>query len=269
MGRRKRTGGPAFSLFAFQDIITCVMGIMLLLTLMMSLQIADAPGAQMASKVNTRAQELEKETSRLLVEIDQMESQLASQLSALNSGAILDPTLLSQSRDRAVREAAAAEKEMHRVAELVEFSQKQLQDVRLRFGEVDQITADSASLEQLISKRRQELEDLKSGRKRVYNAHESDARSCWIVEVSSPLDIRVAQMGKEGDAMSFAGIDALVAWTNTLNGDDIALMLLVKPSAANSLGQLSKSLVERKLAFGFDLLPQDAAVLEATEEPQP
>ena len=47
MARRPRSGAPAFSLFAFQDIITCVMGIMLLITLMMSLQIETATGTGM------------------------------------------------------------------------------------------------------------------------------------------------------------------------------------------------------------------------------
>lgn len=268
MGRRKRTGGPAFSLFAFQDIITCVMGIMLLLTLMMSLQIGEAPGAQMASKIDNRAKTLEAESRRLLNEIDEMESQLTSQLSALNSGAILDPTLLTQSRDRAVREAIAAQQESARVSEIVASSHKELENVRSRFADFEQVGQEAATLEEIRSKRHQELEDIRSGRKRVYNAHESDSKSCWLIEVSSPVDIRIAQMGNEETSTQLDDIDALIQWIETHQGDDTALMLLVKPDAATALKTLSKALSGKKLPFGFDLLPQDSAVLKSAEAPE-
>lgn len=269
MARRKRTGGPAFSLFAFQDIITCVMGIMLLLTLMLSLQIEEAPGAQMASKVNDRAKTLEAESRRLLNEIDEMELQLSIQLASLNSGAMLDPALLSQSRDRAVREAIAAQQESARVSEIVVSSRKQLEDIRLRFAELSQVEEESATLDEIRRKRHEELEDIRSGRKRVYNGHESNSKSCWLIEMSSPVDIRIAKMGNEESSTQLQGIEELIEWVETQQKEDTALMLLVKPDAANSLEPLSKALSGKKLPFGFDLLPQDSDVLKSAEANRP
>ncbi|MBL8819038.1 MAG: hypothetical protein JNL58_23620 [Planctomyces sp.] len=269
MSRRKRTGGPTFSLFAFQDIITCVMGIMLLLTLMMSLQITDAPGAQMASTVRSRADMLAEESRRLLTEISQMESQLSGQLSALNSGAILDTTLLAQSCDLAVRDAESAQAEAARVDKLVTSSLDELQEVRTRFSEIDNIKSETASLEQELNTLRQELEDVQSGKKRVYNAHESQAKTCWVVELSSPTDIRIGLMGHEDNQRKLAGIPELINWVGTIEGQGTALMLLVKPDAADDLEPLSKAIAERKIPFGFDLLPQDAVVLEPRSNAQP
>lgn len=267
MSRRKRTGGPAFSLFAFQDIITCVMGIMLLLTLIMSLQIASSPGAQTSSRIRDQAQMLQAESKRLLIEIDAMESRLVEQMSAINSGAILDPTLLSQARDRASREANAAQQEAARISQIVNSSQESLDSIRVRFGEIDQIGAETVALEQLRKKLRQDLQELRSGRKRVYNAHESTSKSCWIIEITSLEDIRVARMGNEENTTRLAGISALIDWVETKQSEDVAFMLLVKPDAANALEQISKSLVKGKRPFGFDLLPQDTTVLQPTEVP--
>lgn len=269
MGRRKRTGGPAFSLFAFQDIVTCVMGIMLLLTLMMSLQIQSTPETQLQSKVKGRAALLAQEASRLLSEIDRMEADLAVQGNALTSGAVLDPVLLERTRDRVRQDSASAEAESQRVQMLVQTSSAALSDVRSRHGEIAQIQAESELLASEVLKGRQELQDLKSGHRRVYNAHESSSKSCWLVEISSPTDIRLAVMGDEENASVLEDIPSLMDRISTLGKQDVAVMLLVKPDAASDLGPLSTSLIENKIPFGFDLLPQDVVVLGSTMEQAP
>lgn len=266
MGRRRRSGGPAFSLFAFQDIITCVLGIMLLLTLIMSLQIVISPVTGLPSTMKDQANQLAAEATALLREISSLEQQIADQMAALNSGAILNSELLRQSRDIAVDESTAAQSELIRLEHLVSDSADRKADVDARFHDLDTIVQESARLEDERSARIRELEEIRSGRKRVYNAHNSAARTCWLVEISAPDDIRVALVGEEVAGSHFSSIEELLVWTNTQANQDAALMLLVKPAAAGSLEALSKSLVRIKVPYGFDLLPQEASVLDLGKE---
>lgn len=115
--------------------------------------------------------------------------------------------------------------------------------------------------------RLRELEEIRSGRKRVYNAHNSTARTCWMVEITSPSNIQIALLGNGEATEFFPSNEKLLEWARPLANQDIALMLLVKPEAAGSLETLSKSLVQMKIPFGFDLLPQDASVLAPKAEP--
>ncbi len=261
MARRKRSGGPSFSLFAFQDIITCVMGIMLLLTLILSLQIAVSPSAVLSTPMQEQADQLAAETTGLLMEIVAMERQIADQMIVLNSGALLNPQILQRSRDLAVQESVAAQKEVARLEQQITDSEQRLAEVRSEFNQHELLVQESSLLEQKRLNRLVELDDVRSGRRRIYNAHNSDAQTCWLAEISSPNNIRIGITGNESSLQEFASIDELIQWTQTQANKDYALMLLVKPDAASSLELLSKTLVEQKIAFGFDLLPQDTIVL--------
>ena len=69
MSRRKRKNHSQFSLFVFQDIITCVMGIMLLLTLMMCLQITSVIAATEHSAASQMVDELRSQAAALSAEV--------------------------------------------------------------------------------------------------------------------------------------------------------------------------------------------------------
>lgn len=69
MGRRKDNEVPV-SLFAFQDIITSITGIMILVVLLIILDILDAPNAKKTSPFKEDVAKLEKTVKRLREELD-------------------------------------------------------------------------------------------------------------------------------------------------------------------------------------------------------
>ncbi|MFN9041623.1 MAG: hypothetical protein ACK5YO_35365, partial [Planctomyces sp.] len=133
MGRRRRSGGPTFSLFAFQDIITCVMGIMLLLTLMLAVELSATEVTSSQSAAEDSLQTLETESAELLTAIATLEQQLATQTETLRSGALLNPELLEHSHRVAIREAATSQEEAQRTESLARTSQQTLNGIRQQF----------------------------------------------------------------------------------------------------------------------------------------
>lgn len=263
MTRRPRSGAPAFSLFAFQDIVTCVMGIMLLITLMMSLQIETATGTGMDPEMLKSLEMLSQESQGLLNEVDTLERQVAEQLSLLNTEAIFDVQILGQSREMIVNEVAAARNDLVRLEELRRNSDDRLKDVSEKYSVRQE---DNESIQQLQQENHQleeKLQQLRNGQRRVYNSHDSASKDCWLVEISESNDIQVALIGENKPPQRFASLDDLIGWVKSRKGHDVAFMLLIKPNAADSLEELTKELVELAVPFGFDLLPQDATAIDA------
>lgn len=262
MSRRKRHNHAKFSLFVFQDVITCVMGIMLLLTLMMCLQItavvAPADAAPAAKMVN----ELQQQAAALSAEIAALESEAAEQTSLLNSGAIDDPNLL---RDRSLtlnndnKLAQADISGLWDQAVQAESTLAKLTDTQAE--RIEQAT-ETQQLREDNSNRAQRLENLKSGRRVVYNAHDSNSSSCWLVELSDTSTFVVAELGQRKAPVRFQTVEALKSWIERQNRQGCVFLLVVKPAAAGILDSLTDDLRRSKVSFGFDLLPQDKTAID-------
>lgn len=262
MARRARTGAPPFSLFAFQDIITCVMGIMLLLTLMMSLQVDVSPGTGMDDAMQTSVAKMTGESHRLLRDTAALESRVQEQLAVINSSAMLDAEILTKSRDQLSSDVTAAEADLDRVKELSGASAERLKDVGTEFQLRQGDAEEAQRLQQEIERIQKELQTLKSGDRKIYNAHDSTAKTCWLVELTSAQEIKVAQMGQPGPPKVFTEISQLLTWTKGVRSADVAFMILLKPDAAPLFDQLSETLIPLGVPFGFDLLPQNVTAFD-------
>ncbi|MCE2797549.1 MAG: hypothetical protein ACK5TG_16130 [Planctomyces sp.] len=263
MGRRRRSGGPTFSLFAFQDIITCVMGIMLLLTLMLAVELSATEVTSSQSAAEDSLQTLETESAELLTAIATLEQQLATQTETLRSGALLNPELLEHSHRVAIREAATSQEEAQRTESLARTSQQTLNGIRQQFTGLQAILEETQSLESQLAARQQELDQLNSGSKLVYNRHSSSTKFCWIIELDSPTQIRAGLMGDASACTKLQDVATTIEWIANKPAQDSSVMLLVKPGGAACLKELSAEFRRREIPYGFDLLPQDTTVLTA------
>jgi len=261
VGRRRRSGGPTFSLFAFQDIITCVMGIMLLLTLMLAVLISATEVTRSQSSAEDALQTLETEASELLTAIATLEQQLATQTETLRSGALMNSELLRNNHDAAIQNAATSRQEADRVSGLAQSSEQTLNEVREQYSDLQDTLEDIQNLESQLAEQQRELEQLKSGNKLVYNRHSSSAKFCWIIELDSPTRIRAALMGKESECTTLKNIAATIEWIAQKPAHESSVMLLVKPGSSNCLEDLSTELRQKGIPYGFDLLPQEKTVL--------
>lgn len=268
MGRRKRSGGPAFSLFAFQDIITCVMGIMLLLTLMLAVELSATEVTRSQSSAEDSLKTLETEASELMSAIESLEQQLATQAETMRSGALSNARLLEQNHTAAIRNAAESRQEAVRVAELAQTSEQNLNDVRDRYATLQTTLEEIQTLELQLADQQKELAQLKSGNRLVYNKHSSSAKFCWIIELDSPTQIRAALMGNESECTTLKNIAAAIDWISQKPAQDSSVMLLVKPGSSGCLEDLSRNLRQKGIPFGFDLLPQETTVLTISGSPE-
>jgi hypothetical protein len=262
MSRRKRKNDSRFSLFVFQDIITCVMGIMLLVTMMMCLQIT----AVIASAKQTPAEEtirhMRQQAAALSAEIASLQSTVDENASLLNSGAINDPDLL---RDRSV--TLENDKQLARVDVKALWEQQTSElrvldelkkTVRHRSDQVRQ----TESLKQDNKNIDKKVKKLQRGDRVVYNAHTSDSETCWLVEMITTTEFLAAELGQRHQPREFSSRSELTSWILQRHQTGTVFMLIVKPAAADVLEQLTTDLRAQNVNFGFDLLPQDKVAID-------
>jgi gas vesicle protein len=242
------------------------MGIMLLLTLMMALQVNVSPGTGMDDAMQTTVRKLTAESQRLLRDTAALEAKVQEQLVEMNSNALVDSAILKKSRDQLSADLSAAQTDLNRVQDLSNASAERLKDVGDEFQERQADAKEARRLQQETQEIQKQLQELRSGDRKIYNAHDSAAKTCWLLELSSVQEIKVARIGEAGSPRVFTDVGKLLTWIQTVSSDDVAFMVLLKPDAAGLFDQISETLIPLGIPFGFDLLPQNATAFEGPEE---
>ena len=261
MSRRRRGNHSRFSLFVFQDIITCVMGIMLLITLMLCLQISSA-SLSVPSKSDETIRRMQQQAASLTQEIESLQKTVDDQITLLTAGAIDDPELL---RNRALTletENNLAKADLTAMWQQQVSARETLSDLQRTSDQENARKSELTQLQQENARIMEELKQLKSGDRVIYNAHTSAASACWLVEMSDSGTFLTGELGKKQVPLEFKSRAALSAWIQQRHRAGAVFMLIVKPNAATVFEQLSDELRKQNITFGFDLLPQNQSALQ-------
>jgi hypothetical protein len=262
MSRRKRNNNGRFSLFAFQDIITCIMGIMLLLTLIMCLQISTTMGTTGAPDTAAIVQRMQQQSIELTAEVSRLETEVGVQLNQLNAGAISDVSLLKQRMQHLDDDNQRAQQRVRNLWE-----QKANADASLtRLRETNQQNQNRPQLTQQLQQQnaqlKEQLEQMRQGDRVVYNAHDSATAECWLVELAGTSSFQAALIGQKQKPLTFSSHAALKSWIEKQHRRGAAFLLLIRPAAADMLEVFAEELRQQNVVFGFDLLPPDTVAID-------
>ena len=262
MSRRTRNTTTKFSLFSFQDIITCLMGIMLLVTLMICLQIRK-PDVRSKSEVKSKAEELKQVADSLKSDIVELQTQIERNIKLLESGAMSNTQLLKDKHTESEAARAAASRELGVLIERERAARSSADDAKSRAESGrDRSEAEMARLKQAQKRQEEILKDIRDGKRVVYNQYIGSAASCWIVEATNDTTFAAAQIGKSGPPMTFNSINAVLKWIRQKHNEDAEFMILLKPDAQTAIDRLPGTLREEKIAHAYDLLGQDQTALD-------
>ena len=262
MGRRRRSAMAKFSLFSFQDIITCLMGIMLLLTLLIAMQITEQP-VRSEDQAAERRQELQTMVTDLQRDIDQLEQQAQANRQLLASGALADQELLSTRYRQASAARQAAETELQRLrSESVSASGSLASVTQLAAQQQAEADRDRQRLTAELSAMKSRLQGLTDGTRVVYNRQSGAAATCWIVEVTDDRSILAAPLGRTRKPLVFTGIREVIRWIRDEHRRDAEFLILLKPAAVEAADLLPGTLREEQIPHGYDLLGQDQTALD-------
>ncbi|MFM7055998.1 MAG: hypothetical protein ACKO2P_03645 [Planctomycetota bacterium] len=263
MGRRRRSAMAKFSLFSFQDIITCLMGIMLLLTLLIALQITEQPVRSADEAADSRT-ELRKMLTDLQRDITQLEEQTQANRQLLSSGALADQNLLTEQHQQALAAQQAAATELQRLRSSAAAAARSLADVTTAATR-QQAKAERAQqrLRADLAAMKSSLQGLTDGTRVVYSQHRGTSETCWIVEVTDDRSIQAAPLGHSRKPLAFASIPDALRWIRREHRQGAEFLILLKPAAVEAADLLPGTLREEQIPHGYDLLGQNQTALDA------
>ncbi|HUG91482.1 MAG TPA: hypothetical protein VML55_11640 [Planctomycetaceae bacterium] len=268
MSRRGRANA-AFSLFAFQDIITSVTGIMLLVTMLLALELLQRQESSPPAATAQISRDLEQVVAEQRAEIKEIEAQLSQEQAELAELAAYDLARAERQSAELAGMNRRLEQELAELRRNESESERRAREARAR--EQQQAT-DARTVEQLQDEARRkqaQLARLKAAGRVVFNPTAGDAKTPWLVEVAA-AGLSVAETGRAAPPQTFADAGSFLAWARRQNPAAVYFVLLIKPDGIETYRTLFAELRRLNFDLGFDLLtssqtaldPQTGAALE-------
>lgn len=255
MSRRDKNQGAPMSFFSFQDIIACITGIMVLVTLLLALELTERKPAP-PEPATVKIEKLEE----LLRRKDQLRRDVAEGskvIAQMASSQRVDP-LLVESKEKAVQAAFAANKILTDEKSTAEKKIQQVQqDLAQADKDVKQLTSAIARMENRLTR----LPGKAFGKQAVYV--ECSGNECVAASVVS----EGADQGLLREMTRFAGADAydrFRAWAaaRRARADAEAYVLLVRPEAAAQWQPTYHALAAAGFEVGWDVWPAERQLLK-------
>jgi len=260
MGRR-RSGPNAFSLFAFQDIITSVTGIVILITLILALELIErvesSPAEQTREVVgllDTSIEEMEDEKERLqkslentVVDISDLPTTDLSSLTKMRA------SLAETISEQKVRISEALRKLADRKKQLKSLlaSAKAKQDAE----ELKKISDQNLIAEQKIK----EIID----NEQLFFRSGISGKNLWLVEVNDS-GFLIAELGSTSKPTRLAAPSEFKTWWRSLDESGNAIFLLTKQSGVESFkfDSAIDDLKNSTFPFGFGVIDESVKVID-------
>jgi len=243
---RKRKQVEAFSLFAFQDIITSVTGIIILITLFLAIELMERTENTPEKQTVEMAEQTEETSEALQQEIAKYKKILESNVQGISELPSTDPDTLK----RMVAENEEKQKQLDgKIANSQKQLEKKTKEAKVlsdrESKEGAEGDAEQRRLAAAIEELEKKLKKLSSSRL-VFNEGEL-GKNTWIVEVNKN-GFRCAQIGVSSAPRTFSTQSNFLTWLKSNSAFQI--YFCVKPNGINSFNVLQDKIPSR-VKYGY------------------
>lgn len=261
MARRRRKGNEAFSLFAFQDIITAVTGIVVLITLLLAVELMERVEATPTNDTATQVKQTVDSIEDLKKQIAKLEREIESKSNAINELPTTDIELLKSMLARSAESVKALDKKILTESADLVAKQKKLDELE---EETDQEKeAEEEELEELrkeVDELEKKIKSLNKGGRRLFKTGNEDKKT-WLVEIFGQ-GFRVAPIGESRKPRTFSDSGQFLRWANGLNSTTDNIYAFVRPKGQPDFLVVFKKLVDSPIEFGFTCIGLSDQVLD-------
>jgi hypothetical protein len=285
MSRRRRNGSP-FSLFSFQDIVTSVTAVIILMTLLLALELIHRT-LEAASRRLVSSAEIQEAIEEAQKHADELRERLRQSGDRLRQAAAFSPASLQRElrdvksqRDTLSTELEQLRKEQTTAKKAEQDAMAQAFDREADRAELEKLRAKQKSLAQSVADQRQandekrgEIEEIKLDKtakakgRRIYNPAPGAGKQAWLVEVAGDR-MAAAPLGKVARPVLFTGrtterrVAAFSAWMQKRSAASDYFVMLIRPDGIASFDALRVAVDSRGFDMGFDLIGKDDVVLD-------
>jgi hypothetical protein len=266
MSRRKQGGSP-FSLFSFQDIITCVSGIIILITLVLAIELSQRKKGSPAAQTAKLAADIRSAIEDTRVEIKRLEAELARQSSAAQEAAGAHTELLQSDLMAANQQIKSLEAELAEIQRKEKLASAEHERVQAKQFDQQKELQKTVEVEQEVKNLEDKLEELIKQDRPIYNSRTADGKQVWLVQVDGVQSL-VAPAGKAGKPVALAHGSSLLSdseferWLGSKSSSADFVFFLVRPEGAKEFSTLKEEASSRGFSLGFDLLGETRVAID-------
>lgn len=269
MRRGRATRPNPLSLISFQDIITAVSGVMLLVTLLLVLQVLTAKAEP--ADAPRPAEEIRQRIEQALRERDELQEQLQALRQEVQESGPVDVENASRALEDAERELTALERRLQEAAEQVDEAVSRAAEHERSLREAKRETA-------RLERQATVLEEEARGAEDAIVTHfvfaDRGEKTPVLVECSGD-GIKVEVRDGASQPISFIdparvsvqrSIDEFRDWLRRRDPERKAFMVLVKPSAAGYAAEVVGMIREKGFDVGYEPLEENRVGVVLGEE---
>ena len=273
MTLRRRKSSP-FSLFAFQDIITSVTAVIILLTLILTLELVTRKPTSAAQQLDQSVTALKSALEKAEQERELLESRLKQEAARTIEQASTTSESLQRDLEQTQQQVARLRQELLELRQSQVSAKKQEDAALARSLDMDVRRKELDELKTKTSAAKNELDQLAEGDHLIFNRPTGTSKRPWLVDVSEE-SVVVLAFPPDDDRFEFRSrflnpcVDQLLAWVRehcTADGD--YFVLLIRPSGIENADRLRDSLSTRGFEIGRDAVGAAQKVTVGQRKPQ-
>jgi hypothetical protein len=260
MRRRGRASQSPITLFSFQDLITSLSGILILLVLLLAISIST--GTRAESKPAAQAREVvDAERDHLRTQIQALQEEMAALRSNLATAAVQDRVAHALGLASVDSENRALQQNHEMLASQVVAAEKRVHELRERS---ERLQRERSVLQAEIKALQANMDHESDNEPKVFVIPEAGINKTPLIVECSAQQIRVGASGvnvaplvltSQGDTA-----ERFAALVYSLSPESDYIVFMVKPSGVDTWELLMRVALERGFDVGYDALAEDDSI---------
>ena len=264
---RRHNSPPKFSLLSFQDIITAVSGVILLVTLLLAIELSqrtlgDSPKYAMAEAADMLQASID-EANRQIKELEQI----------LDTSGVHDRQVEACSYESLKEECEDLARYLERLKIQIAAAQDSLREAKSASETLDKSRLQNAELKEMIAtltrsndEMQQNVASLEHSDMLIFNRTDDFHKTPWLLLLSNEEMTLHGATGVSRTRETFTRGNFVSSWSGFQKWLDKRspstdyFLVLIKPSAASEHADITSKLTRGGFDFGIDVIAESATV---------
>ena len=269
MSRRGRSKSP-FSLFSFQDIITSVTGIIILLMLILAVELVQRKTRGGAETRREVYKDVREALATASTELAALQTGGKQELAVIEQAAGVVPEQMRLDQSETEQQLARLKRE----GEELERRQARVRDEEKRaLSRSFERGKDREELQQReveLDSTRAKIHALREQNRLIFNQTSGTGKTPWLVDISGQRFV-VGKLPQQNNAdpprgTVYADSAPLLRFVRSCDRQSEYFVLLVRPSGINAFVELLDAMQNMGFELGFDVIGHDSTIFSVGEE---
>ena len=255
---RKKSASP-ITLFAFQDAITSVCGVVVLVTLMLALALTQrvVTEAESSTVAKSKVDEVRAMVEKLTADLAELNAQVEEAANVETAGIGLSVSEVKTQLANAKRRLEASREESRALDRRLEELEREQQSFSELEKQIDEIRR---QIDEKLREAQETQAETISQDSAVYAFSDSVREKPWYVEVAGNKLVAHGS-GGESETFTFSTAFEFAKWASTRPSGSEYFVLIVRPSGAKNYGFAVAELENEGYRYGVDLIGETRELL--------